>query len=212
MVEVVTGGASIGQGFETVMAQVAAETIGVDYRPRARHPRPDRPHRLRHRRPCLARDGDDRLGDPGRRAQAARQGARHGGAADAGRAGRPRHRRRRRACGKRRAAPRSRSAPSRPRCCRRSPRATAASPASRAEGWFHTEHQVYPYGSHLAVVKVDRDTGGVTVERYVIGYDIGRAINPMLVEGPDRRRLHPRARRRADGGFLLQRARRAAVP
>src|SRR5260370_28163805 len=32
MVEVVTGGASIGQGFETVMAQVCAETLGVDYR------------------------------------------------------------------------------------------------------------------------------------------------------------------------------------
>ena len=31
-VEVVTGGASIGQGFETVMAQVCAETLGVDYR------------------------------------------------------------------------------------------------------------------------------------------------------------------------------------
>src|SRR3984893_10643804 len=31
-VEVVTGGASVGQGFETVVAQVAAETIGVDYR------------------------------------------------------------------------------------------------------------------------------------------------------------------------------------
>jgi carbon-monoxide dehydrogenase large subunit len=29
-VEVITGGASIGQGFETVMAQVAAETLGVD--------------------------------------------------------------------------------------------------------------------------------------------------------------------------------------
>jgi len=33
------------------------------------------------------------------------------------------------------------------------------------------------------VVKVDRDTGGVAVERYAIAYDIGRAINPMLVEG-----------------------------
>jgi carbon-monoxide dehydrogenase large subunit len=33
------------------------------------------------------------------------------------------------------------------------------------------------------VVKVDRDTGGVQVERYVIAYDIGRAINPALVEG-----------------------------
>jgi carbon-monoxide dehydrogenase large subunit/6-hydroxypseudooxynicotine dehydrogenase subunit gamma len=30
--EVITGGASIGQGFETVMAQVAAEVLGTDYR------------------------------------------------------------------------------------------------------------------------------------------------------------------------------------
>src|SRR5438477_1246113 len=32
MVDVVTGGASLGQGFETVMAQVAADALGVDYR------------------------------------------------------------------------------------------------------------------------------------------------------------------------------------
>ena len=32
MVEVITGGSSIGQGFETVMAQVAAETLGADYK------------------------------------------------------------------------------------------------------------------------------------------------------------------------------------
>jgi carbon-monoxide dehydrogenase large subunit/6-hydroxypseudooxynicotine dehydrogenase subunit gamma len=31
-VEVLTGGASLGQGFETVMAQICAETLGVDYR------------------------------------------------------------------------------------------------------------------------------------------------------------------------------------
>src|SRR5262249_18424139 len=31
-VELVTGGASLGQGFETVMAQICAETLGVDYR------------------------------------------------------------------------------------------------------------------------------------------------------------------------------------
>jgi CO/xanthine dehydrogenase Mo-binding subunit len=52
-----------------------------------------------------------------------------------------------------------------------------------AEGWHHAEHQVYPYGNHLAVVKVDPGTGGVKVERYVIAYDIGRAINPTLVKG-----------------------------
>jgi carbon-monoxide dehydrogenase large subunit/6-hydroxypseudooxynicotine dehydrogenase subunit gamma len=41
----------------------------------------------------------------------------------------------------------------------------------------------YPYGIHFAVVRVDRDTGGVTVERYVVAYDIGKAVNPMLVDG-----------------------------
>ena len=33
------------------------------------------------------------------------------------------------------------------------------------------------------MVQVDPDTGGVKVLRYVISYDIGRAINPMLVKG-----------------------------
>ena len=42
-VEVITGGASVGQGFETVIAQVCAETLGVDYRRvRVVHGRTDR--------------------------------------------------------------------------------------------------------------------------------------------------------------------------
>jgi carbon-monoxide dehydrogenase large subunit/6-hydroxypseudooxynicotine dehydrogenase subunit gamma len=56
-------------------------------------------------------------------------------------------------------------------------------PGLSAEGWFNTEHQVYPYGTHVAVVRVDRETGGVAIERYIAGYDIGRAINPALVKG-----------------------------
>jgi aerobic carbon-monoxide dehydrogenase large subunit len=36
---------------------------------------------------------------------------------------------------------------------------------------------------HVAVVRVDRDTGGVAIERYLTAYDIGRAVNPMLIEG-----------------------------
>src|SRR5262249_56958183 len=69
--------------------------------------------------------------------------------------------------------------------------AAALAPASRtrgprapglsAEGWFEVGAQVYPYGAHLAVVRVDAATGAVAVERYIIGYDIGRAINPALV-------------------------------
>ena len=56
-------------------------------------------------------------------------------------------------------------------------------PYLSAEEWFHTDHQTYPYGSHIAVVVVDRETGGVKLERFLVAYDIGRAINPMLVEG-----------------------------
>jgi len=52
-----------------------------------------------------------------------------------------------------------------------------------AEATFNTEHMTYPYGAHAAVVRVDAGTGGVTVERFVVAYDVGRAVNPMLVEG-----------------------------
>ncbi|MEP7029692.1 MAG: xanthine dehydrogenase family protein molybdopterin-binding subunit [Pseudolabrys sp.] len=52
-----------------------------------------------------------------------------------------------------------------------------------AEDTFKTSHMVYPYGVHIAVVCVDSDTGGVKIERYVIAYDIGKAVNPMLVKG-----------------------------
>lgn len=56
-------------------------------------------------------------------------------------------------------------------------------PSLSSEAWFSADHMTYPYGVHAAVVAVDRDTGGVEIERYVIAYDIGKAVNPMLVEG-----------------------------
>ncbi len=59
----------------------------------------------------------------------------------------------------------------------------AREPGLAAEGWYHSDHMAYPYGIHIAVAKVDRDTGAVAVERYAIAYDIGRAVNPMLVAG-----------------------------
>jgi carbon-monoxide dehydrogenase large subunit len=52
-----------------------------------------------------------------------------------------------------------------------------------AEDTFESAHMVYPYGVHIASVRVDSDTGGVAIERYVIAYDIGKAVNPMLVKG-----------------------------
>jgi CO/xanthine dehydrogenase Mo-binding subunit len=37
--------------------------------------------------------------------------------------------------------------------------------------------------AHLAHVRVDRETGEVTVLRHVVAQDVGRALNPALVEG-----------------------------
>ncbi|WP_398470992.1 xanthine dehydrogenase family protein molybdopterin-binding subunit [Tardiphaga sp.] len=56
-------------------------------------------------------------------------------------------------------------------------------PGLFAEASFESKHMTYPYGVHIAVVSLARDTGGVTVERYLVAYDIGKAINPMLIDG-----------------------------
>jgi carbon-monoxide dehydrogenase large subunit/6-hydroxypseudooxynicotine dehydrogenase subunit gamma len=53
----------------------------------------------------------------------------------------------------------------------------------RAEGCFESSHMNYPYGVHVAVTRVDRATGGVAIERYLVAYDVGKAVNPMLIEG-----------------------------
>jgi carbon-monoxide dehydrogenase large subunit/6-hydroxypseudooxynicotine dehydrogenase subunit gamma len=33
-------------------------------------------------------------------------------------------------------------------------------PGLSSDGWFSTDHMNYPYGVHVAVVRVDRETGG----------------------------------------------------
>lgn len=48
---------------------------------------------------------------------------------------------------------------------------------------FSVDHMTYPYGCHICVAEVDPGTGGVTVLRYLVAYEVGRAINPTLVEG-----------------------------
>lgn len=48
---------------------------------------------------------------------------------------------------------------------------------------FEVAHMTYPYGVHAAVVEVDTGTGRVRILRYLVAYEVGRAINPMLVEG-----------------------------
>ena len=48
---------------------------------------------------------------------------------------------------------------------------------------FHADHMNYPYGVHTAEVEIDPDTGKVTLLDYQIVYDVGKAINPLLIEG-----------------------------
>jgi len=56
-------------------------------------------------------------------------------------------------------------------------------PGLSTESWIEQNHMAYPYGVHVAVVRADRDTGSIAVEFYLVAYDIGKAVNPMLVEG-----------------------------
>jgi carbon-monoxide dehydrogenase large subunit/6-hydroxypseudooxynicotine dehydrogenase subunit gamma len=182
-VEVITGGASIGQGFETVMAQVCAEMLGVDYkRIRVIHGQTDR----------IAHG----IGAHASRATVMTASATHNAALKV------REKALEYAAGMLQ-APVDALAIVDGQVIR-TDRDTGASislgeianglsptsktrggrePGLAAEGWFNTEHQVYPYGTHVAVVRVDAETGGVTIERYIAGYDIGRAINPTLVKG-----------------------------
>jgi aerobic carbon-monoxide dehydrogenase large subunit len=66
------------------------------------------------------------------------------------------------------------------------PQSSAAideSPGLSARRTFTVDHMTYPYGIHLAQVEIDPETGGVEIGRYFIAYEVGRAVNPTLVEG-----------------------------
>jgi CO/xanthine dehydrogenase Mo-binding subunit len=52
-----------------------------------------------------------------------------------------------------------------------------------AQGIHWADHMTYPYGIHVAQVRIDPETGSIAVERFFVAYDIGRAVNPMMIEG-----------------------------
>jgi aerobic carbon-monoxide dehydrogenase large subunit len=190
-VELVTGGSAVGQGFATAMAQICAATIGVDYRQvRVVSGQTDRiqygigAHASRasvmtgsathaaalkvrakalDMAAALLQATPDELDVvDGIVVHRDRPGGRSGGGSGGGSislAEIARH-----------------LAPDSPTLGDRDPGLTA-------EGWFRTEHMTYPYGVQIGVVRVDADTGQATVERFLLAYDIGRSINPMLVEG-----------------------------
>jgi carbon-monoxide dehydrogenase large subunit len=56
-------------------------------------------------------------------------------------------------------------------------------PALEESAFFDPSNFVYPFGTHVCVVEVERDTGRVTIQNYVAVDDCGPIINPMIVEG-----------------------------
>jgi carbon-monoxide dehydrogenase large subunit len=182
-VEVVTGAASVGQGVETVIAQICADALGVDYaRIRVVHGRTDR---IDHGLGAFASRVTVMTGEATRLAALKVRAKAIDLAAELLQSSVDELdvvdgevQRRNRTLGSsislaevaRHLLPASRT---------RGERA----PGLSADGWFFCDHMNYPYGVHVAVLRVDPDTGGVTVERYLVAYDVGRAVNPMLLEG-----------------------------
>jgi aerobic carbon-monoxide dehydrogenase large subunit len=56
-------------------------------------------------------------------------------------------------------------------------------PGISEEDFFATDKRPFPYGVHVAVVEVDRETGLVKILDYLVTEDVGRKINPMIIEG-----------------------------
>jgi carbon-monoxide dehydrogenase large subunit len=179
-VELITGGASVGQGFETVMAQICAQAIGVDYKKvRVIHGQTDRiPYgvgahasratvltgsavhatglKLREKILSFASD----LLQTSSAALEIEDGqvfTPTGASISLGEIAR-------------RVAPGAAILGDR-------------SPGLIAEGWHNTDRMAFSYGLHIAIVNVDRETGAVAIERYLVAHEAGRAVNPMLVEG-----------------------------
>ena len=182
MVEVVTGGASIGQGFETAMAQVCAHVLGVDYRRvRVVHGRTDRiavgigAHSSRAtvmtgNATAIAagkvRDKAIEMAAELLQQDASRLHIVDGVVSSATAVGPSMSL----AEIARQLKPASRTRRGR-------------EPGLSAEGWFDTAHMTYPYGVQLGVLTIDPETYAVAFERALLAYDVGRAINPAMIRG-----------------------------
>jgi len=56
-------------------------------------------------------------------------------------------------------------------------------PGLEATVYYSPRRSTHSNGVHIAVVKVDEETGQVEVQRYAVAHDCGTVINPMLVDG-----------------------------
>jgi carbon-monoxide dehydrogenase large subunit len=56
-------------------------------------------------------------------------------------------------------------------------------PNLEAQATYDPENFTFPFGTHVAVVEIDSDTGRVDLVRYVAVDDCGNQVNPLIVEG-----------------------------
>src|SRR5262249_2972445 len=184
-VEIVTGATSVGQGMETVLAQICADELGVDYRQvRVVHGQTDR---IAYGMGTFASRVTVMAGEATRRAAVK---LRAKALVTAAQLLQSPQENLEIVGGKivRKEGGGSQQGPSVTLgeiagALKPGSKLTDVAPGLAAEGWFESAHMNYPYGIHFAVVRIDRGTGAVAVERYFVAYDIGKAVNPMLVEG-----------------------------
>ncbi len=56
-------------------------------------------------------------------------------------------------------------------------------PSLDSDATFDPDTFSYPHGTHLCAVEVDTETGATTIRSYVSVDDIGKVVNPTIVEG-----------------------------
>jgi aerobic carbon-monoxide dehydrogenase large subunit len=56
-------------------------------------------------------------------------------------------------------------------------------PSLDSEATFDPENFSFPHGTHLCATEVDTETGRVSIHSYVCVDDVGKVVNPLIVEG-----------------------------
>ena len=56
-------------------------------------------------------------------------------------------------------------------------------PGVSEEAFFEPSNNTYPFGCHISMIEIDRETGEPTLLRLVAVDDAGHLINPLIVEG-----------------------------
>jgi carbon-monoxide dehydrogenase large subunit len=56
-------------------------------------------------------------------------------------------------------------------------------PGLSATSFFEPKNFTFPFGTHICIVEIDRETGEIHFKRYIAVDDCGNQINPLLVHG-----------------------------